>query len=29
MHSVDKIDKLQREDADLRRVLQGLIRHLS
>jgi chromosomal replication initiator protein len=29
MHSVDKIDKLQREDPDLRRVLQGMVRHFS
>ena len=29
MHSVDKIDKLQREDTDLRRMLQGMVRHFS
>ncbi len=29
MYSVDKIDKLQGDDPDLQRVLQGLIRHLS
>ncbi len=29
MHSVDKIDRLQRDDPDLRRVLQGMIRHFS
>jgi chromosomal replication initiator protein len=29
MHSVDKIDKLQREDSDLSRMLQGMVRHFS